>query len=91
MFVDREMWERIVLNLLSNALKFTFEGTVTVSLRTEAGEAVLTVQDTGTGIPERELPHVFERFRRVVGARARTPEGSGIGLALVSDLVTLHG
>ena len=90
-FVDREMWERIVLNLLSNALKFTFEGTVTVSLRTEAGEAVLTVQDTGTGIPEHELPHVFERFRRVAGARARTQEGSGIGLALVSDLVKLHG
>ena len=90
-FVDREMWERIVLNLLSNALKFTFEGTVTVALRAEAGEAVLTVQDTGTGIPEHELPHVFERFRRVAGARARTQEGSGIGLALVSDLVKLHG
>ncbi len=52
---------------------------------------MLTVQDTGTGIPEHELPHVFERFRRVAGARARTQEGSGIGLALVSDLVKLHG
>jgi signal transduction histidine kinase len=90
-YVDREMWERIVLNLLSNALKFTFEGKVTVSLRHEGTEAVLAVADTGTGIPEAELPHVFARFHRVVGAQARTQEGSGIGLALVNDLVRLHG
>jgi hypothetical protein len=85
------MWERIVLNLLSNALKFTFEGKVTVRQRVEGSEAVLTVSDTGTGIPEDELPRLFERFHRVLGARARTNEGSGIGLALVSDLVRLHG
>ena len=90
-YVDREMWERIVLNLLSNALKFTFEGKVTVCQRVEGREAVLTVRDTGTGIPEHEIPRLFERFYRVVGARARTHEGSGIGLALVSDLVRLHG
>ena len=85
------MWERIVLNLLSNALKFTFEGKVTVRQRVEGNDAVLTVSDTGTGIPEDELPRLFERFHRVLGARARTHEGSGIGLALVSDLVRLHG
>ncbi|HEY1417792.1 MAG TPA: ATP-binding protein, partial [Myxococcaceae bacterium] len=90
-YVDRDMWERIVLNLLSNALKFTFEGKVTVRQRLERGEAVLTVSDTGTGIPEAELPRLFERFHRVLGARSRTQEGSGIGLALVSDLVRLHG
>ena len=90
-YVDRDMWERIVLNLLSNALKFTFEGKVTVRQRVEGSEAVLTVSDTGTGIPEDELPRLFERFHRVLGARARTNEGSGIGLALVSDLVRLHG
>jgi signal transduction histidine kinase/DNA-binding response OmpR family regulator len=90
-YVDRDMWERIVLNLLSNALKFTFEGKVTVQQRLEGNEAMLTVSDTGTGIPQEEVPRLFERFHRVVGARARTQEGSGIGLALVSDLVRLHG
>ncbi|HEY4014098.1 MAG TPA: ATP-binding protein [Polyangiaceae bacterium] len=90
-FVDHDMWEQIVLNLLSNALKFTFEGEISVRLVPRAGGAELTVADTGTGIPERELPHLFERFHRVQGARARTHEGSGIGLALVSELVRLHG
>ena len=90
-FVDLEMWEKIVLNLLSNAFKFTLEGTVRVALRAVDGQAVLTVEDTGVGIPVDELPHVFERFHRIEGSRARTHEGSGIGLALVQDLVGLHG
>ena len=90
-FVDRQMWEKIVLNLLSNAFKFTLEGRIRVALRGEAGAAVLTVEDTGLGIPEAELPRVFERFHRIEGTRARTHEGSGIGLALVHDLVALHG
>jgi len=89
--VDREMWEKIVLNLLSNALKFTFKGEIALTLREESGRAVLTVRDTGTGIPTGELPRVFERFHRVQGARARSHEGSGIGLALVHELVKLHG
>lgn len=88
--VDREMWEKIVLNLLSNALKYTFEGTIAVRLKEEAGQAKLTVSDTGTGIPEAELPRLFERFHRVEGAQARTQEGTGIGLALVQELVRLH-
>jgi PAS domain S-box-containing protein len=89
--VDREMWEKIVLNLLSNAFKFTFEGEIEVSLR-QAGETVeLVVRDTGTGIPAEKIPHLFERFHRVKGARGRTFEGSGIGLALVHELVKLHG
>jgi PAS domain S-box-containing protein len=90
-YVDREMWEKIVLNLLSNAFKFTFEGRVTVRVRPTDGHAVLTVSDTGTGIPEAELPRIFERFRRIEGAKARTYEGAGIGLALVQELVKLHG
>jgi signal transduction histidine kinase len=90
-YVDRDMWEKIVLNLLSNAFKFTFEGAITVALR-GAGDAVeLAVTDTGTGIPAHQLPRVFERFHRIEGARARTFEGSGIGLALVHELVRLHG
>lgn len=90
-YVDREMWEKIVLNLLSNALKFTLAGSVTVSLKAEGRNAVLTVADTGIGMPAAELPHVFERFHRVAGARGRSIEGTGIGLALVHELVKLHG
>src|SRR5581483_3918533 len=90
-YVDVDMWEKIVLNLLSNALKFTFEGEIMVELRQEDEHVELVVRDTGTGIAHEELPHLFERFHRVQGARARTHEGSGIGLALVSDLVALHG
>ena len=90
-YVDRDMWEKIVLNLLSNAFKFTFAGEITVILRS-AGETVeLAVRDTGTGIPAAEIPHLFERFYRVEGARGRTHEGTGIGLALVQELVKLHG
>ena len=89
-YVDREMWEKIVLNLLSNALKFTFDGGVTVTLGEKDGQAVLRVADTGTGIPQAELPQLFDRFHRVQNARARSNEGSGIGLALVRELVGLH-
>jgi PAS domain S-box-containing protein len=90
-YLDREMWEKIVFNLLSNALKFTLQGGITVELRRAGDRAELRVIDTGTGIPEKELPHLFERFHRVEGARGRTFEGSGIGLALVQELVQLHG
>ncbi len=90
-YVDHGMWEKIVLNLLSNALKFTFEGEIAVSLKAAGERVELTVRDTGVGIAERELPHLFERFHRVEGVRSRTEEGSGIGLALVHELARLHG
>ena len=90
-YVDLEMWEKIVLNLLSNAFKFTLQGTVEVILRAADGCAELSVIDTGTGIPEVELPRIFERFHRIEGAPGRTHEGTGIGLALVDELVRLHG
>jgi PAS domain S-box-containing protein len=89
-YVDRAHWEKVVFNLLSNAFKFTFQGEIAVSLREEHGQAVLRVRDTGTGIPARELPHLFERFHRVEGAQGRSYEGTGIGLALVQELVHLH-
>lgn len=100
-YIDRDLWEKIVLNLLSNAFKFTLEGGIEVRLRHEAaaGElrgaspnrAVLTVSDTGVGIPAEELSRVFDRFHRVSDARGRTHEGTGIGLALVRELAKLHG
>jgi signal transduction histidine kinase len=90
-YIDREMWEKIVLNLLSNAFKFTFEGEIGVSLRKTDEYFELAVRDSGTGIPLYELPKLFERFHRVAGAQGRMHEGSGIGLALVHELVKLHG
>jgi PAS domain S-box-containing protein len=89
--VDRDMWEKIVLNLLSNAFKFTHEGEIAVTLRQAGPDAVLSVRDTGAGIPATELPRLFERFHQVRGARGRALEGTGIGLALVAELVKLHG
>ncbi|NMO93814.1 SpoIIE family protein phosphatase [Actinomycetospora sp. TBRC 11914] len=89
--VGRDGWERVVLNLVTNALKYTREGRVEVRLRREDERAVLTVADTGVGIPEHELPRLFDRFHRVEGAWARSAEGSGIGLALVHEITTRHG
>ncbi len=89
-YVDREMWEKIVLNLLSNAFKFTFEGEIEISLRPSDSAVELKVRDTGTGIPADEISRVFERFHRIEGAPGRSYEGSGIGLALVQELVKLH-
>jgi signal transduction histidine kinase/DNA-binding response OmpR family regulator len=89
--VDPDMWTKIVSNLLSNALKATFAGSITIRLATRDGEAVLDVTDTGIGIEPKELDRLFERFHRVTGARSRSHEGSGIGLALTAELVNLHG
>jgi PAS domain S-box-containing protein len=90
-YVDRSMWEKIVLNLLSNAFKHTFQGEIRVSMRHDAAGAELVVSDTGVGIPGEALPRLFERFYRVQNRRSRTHEGSGIGLALVQEVVRLHG
>jgi len=90
-YVDRDMWEKIVLNLLSNAYKFTFEGDVALTLKSVDGAVELQVRDTGVGIPEEHRGHVFERFHTIESTRVRTYEGTGIGLALVQELVKLHG
>ncbi|MBW4718704.1 SpoIIE family protein phosphatase [Saccharothrix sp. SC076] len=89
--VDPGMWEKVVLNLLSNALKFTFDGSIHVAVRADGDDAVVTVTDTGVGVPAAEMPRLFERFHRIENTRARSNEGSGIGLALVKELVGLHG
>ncbi|ANQ85712.1 hypothetical protein dqs_2682 [Azoarcus olearius] len=90
-YVDRGMWEQIVLNLISNAFKFTLHGEIVVRLRARGDHVELRVRDTGTGIPEHDLPHLFERFYQAEGRHGRTQEGAGIGLALVHELVHLHG
>ena len=90
-YVDRDMWEKIVLNLVSNAFKFTLQGEIEVRLEAADGHARLSVRDTGVGIPAEELPRMFERFHRIEHSRGRTYEGTGIGLALVQELVKLHG
>jgi signal transduction histidine kinase len=90
-WVDPEAWEKVVLNLVSNAVKYTRAGGITVRLRVAGATVLLEVEDTGEGIPPEELPHVFERFYRVRGAFSRSHEGSGIGLALVRELARMHG
>jgi signal transduction histidine kinase len=90
-FVDLDMWEKIVLNLLSNAFKYTLEGEIEVIVGNSEEGCTLMVRDTGCGIPEEELPRIFERFHRIPGSQGRTMEGTGIGLSLVYELVRLHG
>jgi signal transduction histidine kinase/CheY-like chemotaxis protein len=89
--VDPRMWEKLVVNLLANAVKYTFVGGIDVALRADDDGVVLTVADSGVGIVAEELPQLFQRFHRVPGATARTREGTGIGLALVHELAALHG
>lgn len=89
-YVDRDMWEKIMLNLLSNAFKYTLKGGITVALKEEDEYALLSVCDTGVGIPEAEMPNMFARFHRVKNSKGRTFEGTGIGLSLVKELVQLH-
>ena len=83
---------QIIFNLAENAIKYNSEGgNVFLRLRREENEAVLTVEDTGIGIPEADLPHIFGRFYRVDKARSRAHGGSGLGLSIVSDAVHFHG
>jgi PAS domain S-box-containing protein len=89
-YLDRDLWERIVLNLVSNAFKATLEGEIKVQIMPLDGGVQLAVTDTGSGIPPEELGRVFQRFHRVRGV-ARSYEGTGIGLALVRELTELHG
>jgi PAS domain S-box-containing protein len=89
-YVDVDMWEKVVLNLVSNAFKYTEKGTITVSLRQQGKNIQFSVKDTGVGIPEEEVSKIFERFHRIENVKGRSQEGTGIGLALVQELVKLH-
>lgn len=90
-YIDKEMWEKIVLNLLSNAFKYTLKGSISISITAGNDKVLLTVKDTGVGIPENELPKLFQRFHRVQNITGRTHEGTGIGLSLIKELAQLHG
>ncbi|KAJ3991627.1 hypothetical protein F5050DRAFT_1812329 [Lentinula boryana] len=90
-FVNLSMWEKIVFNLLSNAIKYTNEGSITLLLRFHSTEVKLRVEDSGCGIPEDQKELVLQRFHRIAYAQGRSHEGTGIGLALTSELVKLHG
>ena len=89
--LDIDMWEKIVLNLVSNAFKYTEEGSIEVSIARIGNQVEIAVKDTGVGIPEEEINKVFDRFHRVQNVKGRTQEGTGIGLAMVKELVKIHG
>jgi two-component system, OmpR family, sensor kinase len=90
---DADRLKQVLLNLVDNAIQHTPEGSrVTIEGASLDGDAVrLTVQDTGTGIPPEDLPHVFERFYRVDKSRSRAHGGAGLGLAIVKSIVEVHG
>ena len=90
MSTDRDRVQRVVMNLLGNAVKFTERGSITISLHSSDGETVIAVTDTGIGIPAEDLPYVFDEFRQVGGVAA-AQEGSGLGLAIASKSVELLG
>lgn len=90
-YVDREMWEKIVLNLVSNAFKYTLSGRIRIGMGRGTNAAVLKVSDTGVGIAQDQQALVFQRFHRIENQEGRTFEGTGIGLSLVDELVRLHG
>ncbi|KAH7327637.1 hypothetical protein B0J17DRAFT_680426 [Rhizoctonia solani] len=87
-YVDIDLWEKIVCNLLSNAFKYTPKGTITLTVRHEDAESHVSVSDTGVGIPREYIDQVFDRFFRV---NTNTAEGTGVGLSLTKELVSLHG
>jgi len=89
-YVDVDMWEMIILNLISNAFKYSREGHIEVAVRQSGKEVLVTVTDTGLGIPEDELEKIFNRFHRISNVQGRSQEGTGIGLAMVKELVRLH-
>ncbi|MDO9553409.1 ATP-binding protein [Rhodonellum sp.] len=90
-FLDKEMWEKIVFNLLSNALKNTLTGTIQVDAYVESRQIKIKVSDSGIGIPKHELENIFDRFFRVQNSLGRSHEGSGLGLAMIKELVHIHG
>jgi adenylate cyclase len=91
-YLDQEKFDKVLYNLLSNAIKFTEAGgTIEVTLQSTETHCLVQVKDTGIGIRTDQLPYLFDRFRQADGSASRGYEGSGLGLALVKELVDLHG
>jgi GAF domain-containing protein/class 3 adenylate cyclase/two-component SAPR family response regulator len=91
-YLDLEKFDKVIYNLLSNAMKFTESGgSITVKVEPAGDHVRIQVIDTGIGIKKEQVPHLFERFRQAEGSVNRSYEGSGLGLALVKELVELHG
>jgi GAF domain-containing protein/class 3 adenylate cyclase/ActR/RegA family two-component response regulator len=91
-YLDMEKFDKVVYNLLSNAMKFTPErGTISVTVQATKDNCILQVRDTGIGIASEQIAHLFERFRQAEGSENRSYEGSGLGLSLVKELVEMHG
>jgi signal transduction histidine kinase/response regulator RpfG family c-di-GMP phosphodiesterase len=92
LYLDLERFDKVIYNLLSNAVKFTPEGgKITLKVESAGAHCLLQVKDTGIGIRTEQIPYLFERFRQAEGSASRSYEGSGLGLALVKELVELHG
>jgi signal transduction histidine kinase len=88
---DPARLEQVVSNLIDNAIKYTDSGgKIFIELRQSGNEAVLSVRDTGIGIPQEEIAHLFDRFYRVDKARSRGTGGTGLGLSIVDKIVQLH-
>ncbi|KIP20923.1 Sensor histidine kinase YycG [Anoxybacillus ayderensis] len=90
--IDQQRFEQVMMNLLDNALKYSHQGsTVSIDVKTEKKNVILIISDEGIGIPEKDLPHIFERFYRVDKSRSRTGGGTGLGLAIAKEIVEAHG
>ena len=89
--IDERRMEQVMLNLLHNAYQHSLENTtITIRVLTEINSFTISVQDEGEGIPEEDIPHIFDRFYRVDKSRTRATGGKGIGLAVAKEIVELH-
>ncbi len=87
---DPDQLTRLFTNLIANAISYTSKGAVSVTLSTTSAQILITIQDTGIGIPEKDLAHIFDRFYRVDPARSRSAGGSGLGLAIAKTITSNH-